>query len=106
MGDVIRIRKTDYGIDIVFTVRDNQGSALDISTSTSVQLRVGRRGETTPYLTKTMTFVTSGVDGQVKTSFGASDLSTPGYYDAEILVTYLTAKRNTKPFTIQIIDTI
>ena len=65
MGDVIRLRKTDYGIDIVFTVRDNQGSALDISTSTSVQLRVGRRGETTPYLTKTMTFVTSGVDGQV-----------------------------------------
>lgn len=106
MSDIMRLRKTDYGIDIVFTVRDNEGIALDISTSTSTQLRIGRRGETTPFLTKTMTFVTSGVDGRVKTSFAVSDLSTPGYYDAEILVNYPTAKRNTKPFTIQIIDTL
>jgi len=106
MGDVIRLRKTDYGIDIVFTVRDNQGVALDISTASNVHLKLGRRGETTPYLDKTMSFVTLGTDGQVKATFAANDLATPGYYDAEILVNYATGKRNTKPFTVQIIDTL
>ena len=106
MGDIMRLRKTDYGIDIVFTVRDNQGTALDISTASSVQLKLGRRGETTPYLTKTMTFVLTGSDGQAKVSFLSTDLATPGYYDAEILVNYATGKRNTKPFTVQIIDTL
>ena len=106
MSDIVRLRKTDYGIDIVFTVRDNQGTALGISVSSSVQLKLGRRGETTPYLTKTMTFVGTGTDGQVKVAFGATDLATPGYYDAEILVNYATGKRNTRPFTVQIIDTL
>ena len=102
----MRLRKTDYGIDIIFTVRDNEGIALDISTAISVQLKLGRRGETTPFLTKTMSFVIAGVDGRVKATFGVSDLATPGYYDAEILVNYATGKRNTKPFTVQIIDTL
>jgi hypothetical protein len=106
MGDVVRLRKTDYGIEIVFTVRDNQGTALDISSASSVQLKLGRRGETTPYLTKTMGFVGTGTDGMVKVSFLVNDLATPGYYDAEILVNYATGKRNTKPFTVQIIDTL
>lgn len=106
MGDIVRLRKTDYGIDIVFTVRDNQGTALDISNSTNVHLKLGRRGETTPYLDKTMAFVGTGTDGQVKANFAATDLATPGYYDAEILVSYTAGKRNTRPLTIQIIDTL
>ena len=106
MGDVIRMRKTDYGIDIIFTVRDNQGTALNISPATSTTLKLGRRGETTPYLSKTMAFVSDGSDGQVKVTFGATDLATPGYYDAEILMTYASGKRNTKPMTIQIVDTL
>lgn len=106
MGDIVRLRKTDYGIDIVFTVRDNQGQALDISPASNVHLKLGRRGETTPYLDKTMTMVGTGSDGQVKVSFAITDLSVPGYYDAEILVNYATGKRNTRPLTIQIIDTL
>jgi len=102
----VRLRKTDYGIDIVFTVRDNQGTALDISTASNVHLKLGRRGETAPYLDKTMSFVGTGADGQVKANFAATDLGTPGYYDAEILVNYASGKRNTRPFTVQIIDTL
>jgi hypothetical protein len=103
---IIRATKNDYGIDITYTVTDINGTPLDISTSSSRRLQVGRYGEATKLIDATMTFVTDGVNGQLKYTIGANDLLTTGYYDAEIELLYTAGKRTTRMFTLQIMEAL
>jgi len=104
MSDIVRVTKNDYGINLTYTVRDSNGAPLDISTSTSRILHIGRRGETANLVDGSMTFVNTGADGQVKYTIITSVLSIAGYYDAEIEIVYAAGRRTTRPFTLQIIE--
>lgn len=103
-----RIIKKDWGIDLLFTVTDSDGTALDISAArgvSSIQLKVGRRGETTPLFTGTMSYVNTGTDGLVYyTISGSTVVDIAGYYDAEVIVNYTSGKRTVRPFTMQVLE--
>ena len=99
---IVRVKRDDYGIDLTYTVTDDEGNALNISDASSVVLKVGRYDKTTT-LSKTMSFVSDGSDGQVKVSFASGDLDSDGYYDAEIQVNYSDGRRTTKTFTLHVL---
>jgi len=103
---IVRIPNNTYGVTHSFTVRDNDGSALNISDASSVKLRMGRKGESTPTLDGTMSFDDDGSDGIVNYDFNDGDLSTAGYYDTQIQVNYSDGKRTTNDFTIHILEVV
>jgi len=96
------LTRKDYGNDIILTFTDEDGNALDISDASSVNLVVGDLDGST-FITKSMSFVSDGSDGQVKFSFNSGDITVSGYYDAVIQVNYSDGRRSSKPFTIQFV---
>ena len=97
-----RIPRDDYGYWWTFTVTDEDGTALNISDASSVSFKIGRYlGRTS--IAKTMSFDSDGSDGKVKVKFSSGDLSTCGYFDAEIQVNYASGRRTTKNLTIQVV---
>jgi len=102
---ILRVKKNDYGIDLTFTVTDENGAALDISDASSVFLKVGRFNES-GIISKSMSFVNDGSDGQVYTHFASGEFSSSGYYDAEIQVNYADGRRTTKAFTLHVIPSL
>lgn len=102
----VRVKEGDYGVEFQYTVHDNNGDPLDISNASSVQLRIGRKGENTPLVNGNMSFVTDGSDGKVKYSFTSTDLTSAGYYDGVIVVNYSGGKRTTNDFTVHVVETI
>jgi len=107
MSETMRVTKNDYGINLTYTVRDGNGAVINISAAAGVTtkiLHIGRRGEAANLVDGTMSYVTDGVDGQVKYTIAAAALATAGYYDAEIELNYASGRRTTSPFTIQVLE--
>jgi hypothetical protein len=104
LSEILRLSKGDYGINITYTIRDENGAARDISAATSIKLRIGRYGETNSIIEGTMVFTNDGKDGLVSYTILQTDLLTSGYYDAEILLMEANSKLTAKMFTIQIVD--
>ena len=96
------LTRNDYGNDITLTFTDEDGNALNISDASSVNLVVGDLDGST-LITKSMSFVSDGSDGQVKFSFNSGDITVSGYYDAVMQVNYSDGRRSSKPFTIQFV---
>jgi len=104
MREIVRVTKNDYGIDLTYTVRDENGQALDISTASDVILHVGRYGESTNLIDGTMAFVTDGSDGKVKYTIASGSFDTEGYYDSEIEIQYSSGRRTTRTFTLHVLE--
>jgi hypothetical protein len=102
----MRFTQNDYGIDLIYTLKDKDGIILNVSAAagvTSKLIHIGRRGEATNLVNGTLSYVTDGTDGQVKYTPGAGVLLTAGYYDCEIEIGYSTGRRTIRSFTLQIL---
>jgi len=106
--ETIRIYKDTYGRDIEFTIQNpDTGAIVDVSTTTTKKIYVGRVGKTTKLVNgDNLTFKTDGTDGVLVWSPANGSLATAGYYDANIQLTYASGVEIIKSFDIHIIDTI
>ena len=78
-----QIHVDDVGTTLIGTFSDC-GSAIDISSASSIQMIIRKPDQTR--LTKTATFVTDGTDGQVQYVSIAGDFDQAGNYKIQGLV--------------------
>lgn len=71
----------DVGTVIRYTIKDQDGVVVDISTATTKQIIL--RSPAGKKLTKTATFTTSGTDGKIQYSTQAGDIDTPGVWSRQ-----------------------
>lgn len=78
--------------DVYFALKDGDGAAIDVSAATaSVAFRyrqVNVQGGTPAMGSIALTKPNGGADGVVKLEWGATDLGTPGDYNAEIEISW------------------
>ena len=102
----MRFTQNDYGIELIYIVKDKDGVILDVSLAAGVSsktIHVGRRGEAANLVDGSMNYVTDGTNGQLKYTPIAGALDEPGYYDCEIELGYTTGRRTIRSFTLQIL---
>lgn len=68
----------DFGLEIRITVVDSTGTAVDISAATQTDFIFERPDRTT--FTRTASFVTTGVDGQLRYVLVSGDLDVSGVW--------------------------
>jgi len=104
MSEVMRWIKGDHTNTIQWTCTDENGDAIDLSSVSTVTLKIGRIGESSNLVEKTGS-VTDAANGVAQFTFGADDLATAGYYDAHIELDYSSdAHRTLRPMSIQILE--
>ena len=75
-------RVGDYGTEILITVTDPAGTALDVSGATAKTLHLEKPNGTT--LTKDLAFVTDGTDGQLTCDLLDGDVDQAGLWYLQV----------------------
>jgi hypothetical protein len=78
MDDVTRIHKGDTGTEFQFTIKDQDGTIVNLSTATVKKVKFKRPD--TSILIKDATFVTDGIDGKIKYVTLSTDLNAAGFW--------------------------
>lgn len=90
----------DVGTDLVVTVTDETGAAVNVATATNITVWLTKPDGTV--LTKTGTLDTDGTDGKVKYTTQSGDLSVKGTWKIQAAVTIGSASWSTRqaPFLV------
>ena len=86
----IEITQGEYGSTLDFTLTDNTGSAIDLSGS-SIIIAVQGEDSATVVFSNPMT-ITDAVNGKCSYAVQSGDFDAPGYFYAEITVSYSGAR--------------
>jgi hypothetical protein len=89
------IQKNSIGTELLTTVRDQNGTVVDVSTAT-LTFYIWKASGTV--LTKTPTLKTDGTDGKVRYVTISGDLDEVGQYFAQVLVVIGSGSWPGKPF--------
>lgn len=94
----------DEDIQIVITVVDDTGTAVDISAATGLILLMRKPDDTTQ--SKTAYLINNGRDGQMGYALNASDFDQAGYYAFQGSFAIAGASKSTKVGTVNVAENI
>lgn len=86
-SDAFHIKQNDRLRPLVRTLRNSDGSVIDLSSATSVAFRMVPLGGTTPKVAGSAA-ITDAEAGEVTYQWAAGDTDTPGTYRAEYQVEF------------------
>lgn len=75
------IRYEDVGVDIIVTVKDQDDTVVDLSSSTTKEIVFNKSDNTVA--TKSASFVTDGTDGQIKYQTESGFINSIGIWEAQ-----------------------
>jgi hypothetical protein len=93
--DTFNIKEGDFLPVLQRTLYDENDAAVDLTNATSVKFTM-KRGATTK-ISKVGCAIIDTLNGIVQYAWTGTDTDTPGVYDAEFQVTYVSAKIETFP---------
>lgn len=94
----------DVGIAIVIAVADQDGNPVDLTTATSLKIRLGAPNGT--FSNKIAEFFTDGSDGQIVYTTVTGDLDQPGEYALQGVVTIGGITKSTAVSNLQVMENI
>jgi hypothetical protein len=93
----IKVVQNDKLGDLKFTLQNADGTAFDLTNSTSIKLKVQKQGDTALKFTGTMALDGGATLGKVKYTVQAGDFDVAGRHYAEIEITFTSAQIITFP---------
>ncbi|MFC1709488.1 hypothetical protein ACFL2J_05510 [Candidatus Omnitrophota bacterium] len=97
----MEIRQGDYGYDIIFTVKNPDGTVVDLSTATEIKIFVATV-DTYRNILNGDCVVTDGVNGKCKYSVVTGDFEDIGNYYGALRITFPASRRTTKNLAITV----
>lgn len=95
---------SDVGTVFTITVKDQDGVAVDLSTSSSKTLTIrSPKGTTTTW---TLSYVTNGSDGKVTYTTVSGDLHTAGTWAGQLAFVFASASWKTDLFYFEVEDNL
>ena len=101
--DVVEIKEDNYGYPIQFTVKEEDETVLDLTGFTAATLKVWNPGGT--LLFSQAVSIKEAVNGLVEYTPQAAHFTTIGEYYGEIELSATGVVRDTKTFTIRVLET-
>lgn len=93
----------EYGDAIVITLIDDDGIAVDVSAYTGTKTMRARTPDAQKTIAWTVTFVSTGIDGQVKfTPAAATEIDRHGDWECQIELTTASKSKKSYPFIMSV----
>lgn len=81
-------RISDVGTKLQITIKDQDGTVVDLSSCTAKQIKFVKGDGSTA--TEDLTFLTDGTDGRVYYTFDSDDINISGVWKYQAIITYAT----------------
>lgn len=92
----------DVGTELVVTVLDEDGDAVDVSAATTKTILLRKPGPAGGVLSKAAAFDATGADGRIKYTTQAGDLDTPGIWSIQGYVVLASGRWHTLTGTFRV----